>query len=212
MLTKEQIERIQDEFRIPVDSGEFRKFWIACLHAESRMPTDLELRQIRSYIEFSVCSWNEPVKKRVLSMSLPFYGGYHTDIFRKGFNDEIPEGWFRSKLLYSYYVPNPVAEGYAPYSFEELLDSISKNYGQNWHIWRIAHPDIFPPFKTYTPRHFWESGILIVYEIKLNSGKFIQAIVATETRHRAKGIDWRDEKTKNLIHHDHVIGWRELPS
>lgn len=144
MLTKEQIEKIQGEFKIPVDAI-FYKDWIACLHPDSEIPTDSELRQIRSYIEFQICGFQEDAKNKIFAMPLPYSKWYHTDIFRKGHETGILEGWFRSKARYVVFTPNPAMDGYVPYTLEDLLDSILENFGQNWHIWKIAHPEIFPP-------------------------------------------------------------------
>ncbi|MBI3075023.1 MAG: hypothetical protein HYY92_02310 [Parcubacteria group bacterium] len=81
-LTHEQREHVQ-QFGVPVDSLAPATYWIVSLDAESEMPTDHELRQIRSFCEFKVRRmYLERAAERILTTNaLPREPGHNTVIW-----------------------------------------------------------------------------------------------------------------------------------
>lgn len=154
MITTEQRLRIQNEFRIPVDSSHPGKYWIAALDGESSMPTDIELRQIRSFIEFIVGRvFGENYGKRILAeRPLVYCGDHNTTVFLKGLRDDsTKEGWRYRKMRWRTgptYMPS-IAEGdYRPLTLVEIMDLMEKLIFEEWNEWKQAHPEIFPPEQT----------------------------------------------------------------
>ena len=85
MLTSKQRKEIQERFKIPVDAYCPGTYWIASLDGESLMPTNEELAQIRSYIEFSIRrTYREYWIDAILSKPLPACEGHNTLILRRG--------------------------------------------------------------------------------------------------------------------------------
>jgi hypothetical protein len=153
-LTEEQREYIQG-LGIPVDSDHPGTYWIACVSYESVMPTEAELRMIRSYIEYAVKScYNQTYQDKIFAKSLPAEGGHTTKIFRKGarwqHQPDPLEGWVYRRLNWE--------GGHWPQwpaprvSLLEILDHMHTSTWNEkpelfpqWVKWKAEHPDIFPP-------------------------------------------------------------------
>lgn len=147
-LTDEEKARIQQEFKIPVDSFCPAMYWIASIDYTSCMPTDHELRMIRSYIEYSIRhTYNETYQEKILAKPLPAEGGHRTKIFRKGArwqHQENPtEGWCFMRHGNECYWPVWPAPRR---SLTEILDYINDLGGElykPWVEWKTRHPDVF---------------------------------------------------------------------
>lgn len=153
-LTEQQTAYVRS-LGIPVDSSHPGTYWIASLCYESVMPTEAELRMIRSYIEYAVKShYNETYQEKIFAKPLPAEGGHVTKIFRKGarwMHQEDPlGGWVYRRMTWE--------DGFWPQwpaprvSLIDLLDhmhamtwnEVPELYPK-WVKWKAEHPDIFPP-------------------------------------------------------------------
>ncbi len=145
-LTHEQREHVQ-QFGVPVDSLAPATYWIVSLDAESEMPTDHELRQIRSFCEFKVRRmYLERAAERILTTNaLPREPGHNTVIFRKGWGEKSGV-WFYRRMTWRdpVFCPNPVGENYRPHTLVELMDNDENLLPQKWLQWKAEHPDLFP--------------------------------------------------------------------
>lgn len=144
-LNAEQRTRIQEEFRIPVDSFHPRTYWIVSLDYESEMPTDQELRQLRSFCEFLVRKYYTEGYHRRLLEAMPFAAcaGHNTTIFRKGSDD----GWGYRRYTWQVgppYVPNRMTRDYTPSSLVAVLERCESLLPEEWQRWMREHPDMFP--------------------------------------------------------------------
>jgi len=93
-LTDEERAAIE-AFKIPVDSFNPGTYWIASIDSESVMPSEAELRMIRSYIDYAIrATYNETYQARILAKPFPAEGGHVTKIFRKG------SKWLEQEPLY----------------------------------------------------------------------------------------------------------------
>ncbi len=111
VLTDEQVRHIQS-FGIPVDSSHPSTYWIGSIDRESAMPTDIELRMIRSYIEYEVRHiYTQTYQEKIFAKPFPAEGLHVTKVFRKGakwLHQENPfEGWcYRRGPSDGHYWPN----------------------------------------------------------------------------------------------------------
>lgn len=155
MLTDEQVAHVQS-FGIPVDTSHPSYYWIGSLMRESAMPTDAELRMIRSFIEFEVRNrYNETWQEKALNdHPFPLVSGHVTKVFRKGamwLNQPDPlEGWVYRRSTWE--------GGFSPQwpaprlTLEQVLDRVwARIEGEGpvelspyWVKWKTEHPDIFP--------------------------------------------------------------------
>ncbi len=153
-LSDSEARRIQEKFKIPVDCHKPATYWIVALDRESFMPTDKELRQIRSYCEFGVRRlYNETWQRRMLEEEpLAKCGGHNTLIFRNGlrslgFRTERPAGeWFYRRWSWESgptYVPFVLDSDYRPHTLLEVLTRIEKDVPDRWEKWKQEHPDLF---------------------------------------------------------------------
>jgi len=150
MLGNTDRATIQDEFKVPVDSSHPGTYWIACLDYESFLPTNLELLQIRSFIEFSTKrTYREHYQTKILEKPLASCSGHNTLIFLKGLrSNESDQGWrFRraSWEIGPMYVPSITDADYRPHTLVEVMDIVEKNIPEPWQKWKQEHPEIFPP-------------------------------------------------------------------
>ncbi len=148
-LTDAEAARIQNEFRIPVDSHYPGTFWIVSLDRESFLPTDAELRQIRSYCEFVVRSYyNESYQERILGKPLPADSGHHTIIFCKGRGRQMAtkERWgYRRRTWDTGPMYQPTLDQ-KPHTLVEVMnrmETIASTRSEKWEGWKRQHPDIF---------------------------------------------------------------------
>jgi hypothetical protein len=156
-LTAEQTTAIK-ALKIPVDSFNPGTYWIASIDRESVMPTDSELRMIRSYIDYSIqATYNLTYQERILAKPFPAEGGHVTKIFRKGGKwldrENALEGWVFRRITWDgglYWPTWPAPR----LSLMDLLDYInSYNAGvaqrgvldESWVKWKQAHPTVFQP-------------------------------------------------------------------
>ncbi len=147
MITQEQQEHIEKSFRIPVDTSHPGTYWIISLARESIMPSDEELKQMRSHQEFSVRrTYAESYQEVVLKRKLPYDNGHNTVIFKKS-----ERGWLfrRSSWESPFFVPSPT-ENERPLTLVEAIDR-DENYDRKWDEWKQKHPEIFPPTPNTTP-------------------------------------------------------------
>lgn len=153
-LDEDQKKRIVSEFRVPVDSLSPKTNWVAALDRDSELPDDAELRQIRSFVEFTVTDlYREDVARAILAKNeLVRISSHNTIIVRKGGLPLARGGWqyrrasWRGGPLYS---PDFIQPGYRPHTLVEVLD-ITRRLGsiepdERWRAWKREHQDIFPP-------------------------------------------------------------------
>jgi len=150
-LTDVEVSRIKEKFKIPVDSFNPGTYWITSLDRESFLPTDGELRQLRSYCEFEVRSYfNERYVNRILEADLPRDNGHNTTIFRKGSaKDGTEHDWFYRKMTWrmsgSLYFPSPMDKDYLRFTLPEMMDKIQSLFPDRWAEWKEKYRDVFPP-------------------------------------------------------------------
>ncbi|OGZ11651.1 MAG: hypothetical protein A3D67_00460 [Candidatus Lloydbacteria bacterium RIFCSPHIGHO2_02_FULL_51_22] len=148
-LSDRNTKRIQSKFKIPVDSFNPGTHWIVSLDRESHLPTDLELRQIRSYGEFvTKTTYLHEMAERILALPLPKAGEHHTVIFRKGHGSApgTEEHWFRRKAMWRNprYIPNPVLPQYRGLSLVHVMDAEETLFPEKWALWKRKYPKLFP--------------------------------------------------------------------
>jgi len=147
MLTDTQRKHIQ-KFHIPIDVYCPGTYWIVSLDCESMMPTDEELAQIKSYIEYSVRrTYQEYWVDVILNKPLSACSGHNTLILRKG-SPLLPavQGWFYRKMFWrggAVYWPVIGAE-YKDRGLVEIFDKYEDFSSESWTEWKNSHPDIFP--------------------------------------------------------------------
>ncbi len=151
-LTESEIERIQTEFKIPVGSSHPNTGWIASLYANSVMPTDLELEQIRSFTAYLIKkTYNEKHAEILGQMPLAQESWHDTTILFKGPDSTNEQGWFYRRKSWGgdgpTYVPDPCGENYRPLSLVEIMDMHEKVFAttsEKWIAWKEKHCDVFP--------------------------------------------------------------------
>jgi len=132
--------------RIPVDSFNPMTYWVVCLDRESAMPTDLELRQLHSIIEFIVQDGYVSTKaeRAFAAGELARDAGFNTVIFRK---DRSDGGWRFRRASWRegpLFVPSHQELDYAPHSLAAAMDRLRKHRMEPWEAWKTAHADLFP--------------------------------------------------------------------
>ena len=152
MLTQDQVRYIQENFKVPVDKDLHpQQTWIASLGLESEMPTDDELHQLRSYIEFVLLRggiFQPSYGQMVIDKSLPLEQGCNTVIFRKGYLDK--KGWFYRRSTWQVgpmFVPSILEKGFHPHTLIKVIGREIfgfKSREAKWAEWKREHPDIFP--------------------------------------------------------------------
>jgi hypothetical protein len=129
--------------RVPVDSSWPMSWWIANVDKDSEeMPTELEIRQIRSYIEFTVHQvYNETyIQKILVERKLPWDQGHVTLILRK----VSPDSW-RYRIRTWEHGPRPMESGLSLNTLFEMLQSrFSDKYVTAWRAWKAERPELFP--------------------------------------------------------------------
>ncbi len=152
-LTEGQRAYVQS-LGIPVDSDYPGTYWIANLSSASVMPTEPELRMIKSYIEYAVKSYyNYTYQDLIFAKPLPAEASHVTKIFRKGarwtHQSDPLEGWVYRRMTWE--------DGFWPQwpaprvSLIEVLDHIhtatwteKPEIYPEWAKWKVEHPDVFP--------------------------------------------------------------------
>jgi hypothetical protein len=148
MITPEEKEYVQNNFKIPVDSLAPEKGWIVSLDRESAMPTEQELKQLQSFTEYKMGrTYNERHVAKLLQMPLAVEDGYDTTILRKGMGDDNV-GWFYRRAGWKIdpdYLINPSMKGYRAQSLVEVMDQqeIMTTVVEKWAAWKRERPDIF---------------------------------------------------------------------
>lgn len=148
-LTSREADRVQKEFKIPVDSFNPGTYWVVSLDRESFMPTRKELLQLRSYCEFVARRiYSELYARDILNVDLPRCPGHNTSIFRKGLSRATgtEKQWFYRKITWRsgpMYAPDPFGDNYKPHTLVELLDMIEALFPEKWQAWKQKHPEIF---------------------------------------------------------------------
>ncbi len=148
MITQEQQEHIEKSFRIPVDTSHPGTYWIISLARESIMPSDEELKQMRSHQEFSVRrTYAESYQEVVLKRKLPYDNGHNTVIFNKS-----KRGWLFRRLTWEgpLFIPSPT-ENKLSLTLVEIMDRNEDFDSLKWEEWKREHPEIFPPIPTTPP-------------------------------------------------------------
>src|SRR3989338_8574134 len=122
-LSDQEVRRIQNEFRIPVDSFNPSKFWIIALYRESFLPTEQELKQLRSYCEYVIQKhYTSRTREMLMNLCLPVCTGHNTAIFnnglRRGVETQRPGHWFFRKISWrdGCYFPNYLNTSYHPHT------------------------------------------------------------------------------------------------
>lgn len=147
-LSAEQVKRIEREFKVPVDGLWCSGHWHASLADESLMPADIELRQIRAFIEFKVRAWfNEGWANRILDeMPLPADAGANSLVFIKGINGE-ETGWHyrhQSWEMGPAVWPHPTWSEFRPYGLVELMDKeVGSFRAKEWAAFKAERPELF---------------------------------------------------------------------
>jgi hypothetical protein len=142
---------VQQQFRVPVDSGWPQTYWIVCLDSSSLMPTEAELAQLQSFIEYKVRSFFNPTyQAKVLSAPLALDSGWNTIIFRKGAGQEVgfgDEGWAYRRMTWNHgHVPFPNQADYRPLSLVEAMDrceTLVDDVYPKWAKWKTDHEELF---------------------------------------------------------------------
>ena len=148
MITIEQKEYIEKSFKIPIDTDCPGTYWIVSLARESTMPSDEELKQMRSHQEFSVRrTYAESYQEVVLKRKLPYDPGHNTVIFKKS-----ERGWLFRRLTWEgpFFIPSPT-ENERPLALVEIMDRNENFDSPKWDKWKREHPEIFPPTPNTTP-------------------------------------------------------------
>jgi len=147
-LSKEEIERIQEVFRIPVESAWPGTYWIVSLDWDSTMPTDEELGMIASYCAFSVQNlYKRHYAEEIMAQDFPKEAGYNTVIFRKGsYKEGTEKHWFYRRTLWeesSTYWPDPRGKNYKGLLLIAIMDHIQSLIQKPWIDWKDGRPMIF---------------------------------------------------------------------
>ncbi len=147
-MTDEQKKRIEEEFGIPVDHSLcLKNYWIVSLSRESELPTDEELKQIHSFLEFIVRDfYTEGHQKVILAKKLSFDDGHNTTILKK----EAGSWFFRKMTWYAGpdFAPSMTGKGYHPHNLIQVMDlarTMLHEVSPKWIKWKQLHPEIFPP-------------------------------------------------------------------
>jgi hypothetical protein len=155
-LSETERSRIQEQFRIPVDSSHPATYWLASLDAQSLMPTEQELEQLQGFIEYKIRSWYNPTyQAKLLGMPLAKDSGHNTIIFRKGsagagsLHDD--DGWAFRRMTWSegpMYVPARYpAESYEKMSLVQVMDYCERHTpeepNEKWEAWKQDHAELF---------------------------------------------------------------------
>ena len=147
-LSDAEMQRIQEEFRIPVDSFYPGTYWIISLDRNSHMPSDKELRQMASYREFVVRDfYNHNYAEKILAKPLPKDAGHNTMIFRKGSERPLTDThWFWRKTTWRdpIYVPSIIAADYRGFSLVQAMDNERHIFYERWTHWKSVHSAVFP--------------------------------------------------------------------
>ena len=154
-LTEEQRQHVHS-FGVPTDCFNPAKYYLICVDYESSvLPTDQELRMLKSFMEFKIRAWyNERWAEKLLAKEFPADAGVNTLIFRKGgvwdTNKAPYEGWGYRRMTWTQgpmYVPDRLADDYEPPSLitvlERCLDLKHTSFGEKWTEWKSEHPDTF---------------------------------------------------------------------
>jgi hypothetical protein len=149
ILDTEQIAHIQAA-RVPVDNDMYPKnSWVVCLSIESEMPTDQELRQLRSLCEYELThrysgdEWTVRLE-RMLTMPMALDRSVSSLIFCKRRGNA--GGWFYRRPHWTQgppFVPSFTEPDFQPHSLIEVMDRHSV-FPQRWAEWKKEHPNIFP--------------------------------------------------------------------
>ncbi len=158
-LTPEQRAHIAT-FGVPVDSFNPGTYWIACFDEVSHMPTDAEIRVLRSYIEY-VLTHQYTAEHRdtvLVRPGLPRSSGHNTHIFRKGIRWDkalhFNEGWAYRRASWRQgpqYVPERSEPNWRPLSLVEAIDRMHTYDGKlggqgvrwEWTKWKVEHASVF---------------------------------------------------------------------
>lgn len=159
-----EARRIEQEFQVPTsDSLWPQYFWIACVVVPARsydrhvVPTDVEIKQIRSYIEFKVTSfYREGFAQQVLEDALPICAGHNTVILGKypetAENGSKMTGWGYRRMSWetaswphAYQGRGTVNVPEHGLTLVEVLDHCEgyDRPSEKWEAWKAAHPDLF---------------------------------------------------------------------
>lgn len=137
-------------------------YYLAGVCVDSVMPTDEELRQVRSYIEFV---GRRTYGEQILAMPLPADPGHNTVVLVKGGlykgNPQPTEGWSYRRYTWDTgifpYRTKVDGTSFRPWSLAEVLDGIEGDISTErssgvqravprtpWEKWKTAHAEAFP--------------------------------------------------------------------
>jgi len=160
-LTAEQCDHVES-FGVPVVALYVdRAYYLAGICVDSVMPTDDELRQVRSFIEFVGKRIYGAAAKRILAMPLPADPGHNTIVLVKGGlykgNPQPTEGWSYKRYTWETGVFPYRTAPFRPWDLSEVLDAIEgdvvteRSDGTQravprapWKKWKVAHTEAFP--------------------------------------------------------------------
>jgi hypothetical protein len=150
-LSAEQRTYIQDHFRVPVLSHRRGPDWIACLTADSNLPTDLELSLLRSLVEYEISLFPLASQAALLALPLAHDLGRTGMLFRKGDGwDPVSAGWHFSRVSWSgAFIPTHAPRPFSlieVIDFEESLWNLQRAPSPEWQAWTASHPDLFSAF------------------------------------------------------------------
>lgn len=168
----EAARRIERRFRVPTCGHLWPGiFWVACVVVPETgsldrwiMPTDHEVWQIRSFIDYKLSKFfTEPASTQLRKAALPAYGGHNTIIFCK-YPDVPAEGMIASARGWGYRMQTWRDSGAWPHSYGVLerdrqklpdhpltlveamdhRERLTDKPNPKWEAWKATHPSIFP--------------------------------------------------------------------
>jgi hypothetical protein len=148
-LTPDQRAYIEEDCRIPVASLHPAASWIACLAADSLLPTDAELALLRNFIEYEISLYGPEHQADLLALPLAHAHGRNAFIFRKGngwADDSTGWSFSRSSWRFGSFLPTPPARPHnllEVINLEESLWNLQSQPSPEWQAWQSLYADLF---------------------------------------------------------------------
>lgn len=154
------VRRIEEEFKVPCSDSLWPEFyWIACIVAgnlhEAVMPSDVEVAQVASYIDYVLSMYyTESFARQVRALPLPLCGGHNTVVLVKrhdgwGYRRASWEtgSWPHAYRPYRADAAWPEGLPREPLTLVQVLDKVcgwTDRPNPKWEAWKVAHPAVFP--------------------------------------------------------------------
>jgi hypothetical protein len=147
MIPKDNKQHIES-FGVPLDTMSPNRWWLASVDHAGEMPTDEELKAIRSFIDaiINVGCYSDHYAAQLSAMKLPFDSGHNTVIFRKyanGFWGYRQATWTHGPVFM------PAWDSPKPLNLVQVMDryyTIARVNNARWTKWKDDHADIFAIF------------------------------------------------------------------